>query len=197
MKTTATIAILLLFVLAAPARDACCSQKTDAESPAVSTNSVYRMAGQWTDDSALSRTLAEFQGEPVVVSMIFTHCEYACPLLVNDMRRLRAALPESARARIRPVLVTFDTARDTPQVLHAFRAAQNLDSRWTLLRGADDDVQTLAMMLGVQYKQDARGQFAHSNIITVLNSEGEIVYQHTGLNGDLSPLIDAVLRVTR
>jgi hypothetical protein len=38
--------------------------------------------------------------------------------------------------------------------------------------------------LGVRYKQDARGQFAHSNVITILNAAGEIVHQQAGLSQD-------------
>jgi len=34
----------------------------------------------------------------------------------------------------------------------------------------------------VIYKRDANGDFAHSNLITVLNAEGEIVLQQPGLN---------------
>jgi protein SCO1/2 len=35
---------------------------------------------------------------------------------------------------------------------------------------------------GVNYRKDARGQYAHSNLITVLNAQGEIVAQESGLN---------------
>jgi len=38
----------------------------------------------------------------------------------------------------------------------------------------------------VRYKQDARGQFSHSNLITVLNAGGEIAFQREGLNADVS-----------
>ncbi len=42
------------------------------------------------------------------------------------------------------------------------------------------------MLLGVKCKADARGQFAHSNVLTVLNAEGEIVTQLAGLDADIS-----------
>jgi protein SCO1/2 len=60
---------------------------------------------------------------------------------------------------------------------------------WTLLRGGSDDVLELAALLGVRYKQDAKGQFSHSNIITVLNADGEIVHQQIGLNQDIKETI--------
>ena len=40
----------------------------------------------------------------------------------------------------------------------------------------------LAALLGVKFKKDARGQFAHSNILTVLDAGGEVAHQQNGLN---------------
>ena len=55
----------------------------------------------------------------------------------------------------------------------------------------------LAALLGVNYTEDARGQFAHTNLITVLNAEGEIAFQHTGLRQDPALLITAIEKATR
>ena len=129
--------------------------------------------------------------------MFFASCEYACPVLVSDLQRLRAALPSAVRAQTRFVLVSFDVVRDTTAVLAAYRAKFPLDAGWTLLRGEATDVQDLAMLLGVKYKQDARGQFAHSNLITVLNSGGEIAHQHPGLLGDIAEAAKAVVGVAQ
>ena len=108
--------------------------------------------------------LAALRGKPVVLAMFFASCTYACPMLVNDMQRIAGcACPRDVREGARFVLVTFDTERDTPAALKAFRERSALDADWTLLRGDADSVQELAMLLGVKFKQDAAGQFAHSN----------------------------------
>jgi protein SCO1 len=81
------------------------------------------------------------------------------------------------------VLVSFDTERDTPAALHQYRLQHDLAAeRWTLLHGSNDDVLELAALLGVKFKKDAQGQFMHSNVLTILNSQGEIAFQETGLN---------------
>ena len=51
------------------------------------------------------------------------------------------------------------------------------------------NVAELAARLGMKYRYGARGQFSHSNIITVLNPRGEIVRQQTGLNQDIAETI--------
>lgn len=175
-------------VAAAPA--SCCAE-LKAAAP-LSTRSIYQLDASWTSDASGTASLTSLRGQPVVLAMFFAQCEYACPVLVNDMQRLRASLPEAIRAKAQFVLVSFDTARDTPAALRAFRERMSLDSSWTLLRGDDSTVQDLAMLLGVKFKQDARGQFAHSNLITILNQEGEIAHQHAGLNGDISEAARAV-----
>ena len=52
---------------------------------------------------------------------------------------------------------------------------------WTLMTGSDDQVLELAALLGVKYKRISDLDYSHSNIITVLNREGEIRHQQTGL----------------
>lgn len=181
----------------APAKSACCAEEKPAPatvsccpevkpSAPLTSRSLYQLDATWTDDDARALSLTSLRGRPVILAMFFAQCEYACPVIVNDIKRLRAALPESLRDQAQVVLVTFDTARDTPPALKAFRERMGLDASWTLLRGESDSVQELAMLLGVKFKQDARGQFAHSNVLTLLNAEGEIAHQLAGLNGDVS-----------
>jgi protein SCO1/2 len=53
-------------------------------------------------------------------------------------------------------------------------------------------VRELAALLGINYQRDARGLFAHSNVITVLNPEGEVAFQQAGLNKDSKETIAAI-----
>ncbi len=159
---------------------------------AFTARSLYQLDAKWTDDASRPVQLASLRGRPVVMAMFFASCEYACPIIVSEMKRLRDTLPAAVREQTQFVLVTFDSARDTPAALKAYRERMALDGAWTLLHGADADVQELAMLLGVKYRQDANGQFSHSNLITVLNAEGEIAHQRAGLQGDVSDAARAV-----
>jgi protein SCO1/2 len=198
----ATFALAPFTGAAETAQPACCAAEKpacciahDSTSPApaqLPARSLYQLEAKWTNDGGTQVALGSFRGQPVVVAMFFASCEYACPLLVGDMARLRDALPAETRAKTRFILVSFDTARDTPAALKGYRERMNLDSAWTLLRGDPDSVQNLAMLLGVKFKQDARGQFSHSNLLTILNAEGEIALQQAGLNGSVA---DAAAKV--
>lgn len=127
--------------------------------------------------------LGVLRGRPQVVAMFFASCQFTCPLTVSDLQRIEAALPDNLRTNVGFTLVSFDSTRDTPAMLKTYRAKRGLSSQnWTLLRGEPDDVRELAALLGVIYKQDANGNFAHSNVITLLNAEGEIIFQQPGIN---------------
>jgi protein SCO1 len=188
----------------AAAKPSCCDVKKPSccteEKPAapLAARSLYQLDATWTSDEGQPVKLATLRGQPVVLAMFFATCEYACPVLVHDMQRLRELLPAGLREQARFVLVTFDVERDTTAALKAYRERAGLDANtWTLLRADADTVQDLAMLLGVKYKQDARGQFSHSNLITVLNAEGEIVHQRAGLMGDMSDAAKAVTLAAR
>lgn len=178
-----------------------CGKETDLPATAgisapLTDRSLYQLDSIWTNDAAKPLRLVELRGRPQIVVMFFTSCAYACPLLVQDLKRIEAALPERVRAQAGFVLVSFDSERDTPPALAVYRERQHLPrNRWTLLRGQPDDVLELAALLGVKYKQDARGQFSHSNLITVLNAEGEVVQQQVGLNQGIDETVSAVQRL--
>ncbi len=190
----------LLFVLCVTAASAadkpagkppCCREALPAGH--YTDRSLYQLDSKWTSDVGREVKLGVLRGRVQVLAMFFAQCEYACPILVNDMQRLEQSLPAAIRGRVEFLLVSFDTERDTPAALRAYREKMQLTpERWTLLRGGADDVRELAALLGVNFQKDARGQFAHSNLITVLNPEGEIIHQQTGLKGDTAATIAAL-----
>lgn len=162
---------------------ACC--QLDVPPVAFTDKSVYQVESKWTTDAGKEIKLASLAGKPQVVLMFFANCTYACPILVGNLQRIEAALPPDLRDRVGFTLVSFDSQRDTPAALADYRRSRQLTGgNWTLLHGQPDDVLELAALLGIRYKQDATGQFMHSNVITLLNAKGEIVFQLTGLDAD-------------
>jgi protein SCO1/2 len=184
-----TILLLLLLATVLPAADCC---KDQPAAPPFTANSLYQADLTFTADDGQTFRLAALRGRPVVLTMFFASCGYACPLLTADMAALRAKLPPEIRARTALVLVSFDTERDTPAALRQFREERGLDTQWILLHGTDANVRELAALLGVKYKREADGQFAHSNLITLLNPEGEIIHQRQGLKGGLDEAAQAL-----
>ncbi len=178
----------------------CCAsaQVSEPLSAGLTERSLYQLASVWTNDDGVAVKLSSLRGRPQIVPMFFANCAYACPLLVFQMKQIEEALPESLRNKVGFVLVSFDTERDTPAALHAYRLQHELaPDRWTLLRGSPDNVLDLAALLNVKFKKDAQGQFVHSNAITLLNPQGELIYQKLGLNTDLQEIVSRAAALAR
>ena len=202
MKTRRCLSLVAGSLLWAPlvafAADRCCCQAPAAaaarSAAAYSDRSIYQLNATWTTDGGQPFKLGELRGRPVVLAMFFTSCGYACPRIVSDMARIRQSLPSAVRARAMFVLASFDDEHDTVAALQAYREGHELGTRnWILLRGAPDQIRELAAVLGVSYKKNALGQFSHSNLITILNREGEIAHQRAGLDGGLAEAAQAVV----
>ncbi len=150
-----------------------------------SDRSIFRLTSEWTDDSGHKLQLENFRGRPIVLAMFFANCQHSCPFVVRDMKAMQAALTNSASGRTQFVLVSIDPERDSAAVLKQFRAKQKLPAeRWTLLTGSLDGVRQLADKLGFNYAPGSKTQFAHSLLITVLDTKGEVAHQQAGLGVD-------------
>lgn len=147
--------------------------------------SLYQLSSVWHDQNGREVSLESLRGKPRIVAMIFTNCTYACPRITADMQNIGTLLPADIRDKVGFVLFSMDPERDTPTALAAFAQKMELpSSHWTLLCSTEDNVQEMAAVLGVKYKKDEYGNFSHSNMITILNGEGEVIYKQEGLNQD-------------
>lgn len=182
------------------ARPSCCAarEETPITKVCLSDKSLYHLDSAWTNDAGGVVKLSSLRVRPQIVAMFFANCTYACPLLVYQMQQMESALPEALRDKVGFTLVSFDTERDTSAALHNYRLGHALaNERWTLLRGGPDDVLELAALLNVKFKKDAQGQFLHSNVITLLNADGEIVCQDLGLNSDHGQILHRISELVR
>jgi protein SCO1/2 len=135
--------------------------------------SLYQLQLQLTDQSGTHINLDVFRGQPVLIGMFYGSCPYVCPLTINTLQKTEAALDPSVRKQLRVLLVSLDSALDTPQKLAAVARQQNIDvARWKLARAEPGDVRKLAAVLGVRFRKLPDGEFNHSTVITLLNGNG-------------------------
>jgi protein SCO1/2 len=170
-------------------------KELDKQRPAaLSGSSLYQLDSRWKNQDGSAIQLSKFNGHPVVLVMAYTQCKSTCPILISDMKRIEQGLSGSMKDDVRFVLVSFDSKRETPATLKSYFNAHALNEKqWTLLTSSDEGaVRELAAALGVRYKQEASGDFSHSNVISILNPQGEIVHQQTGLRADPQESIDAL-----
>jgi protein SCO1/2 len=146
-------------------KDDCCKkeQTNNSKLSFDSTISLHDLQSEWTTQDGQKVTLADFHKKATVVAMIFTNCQSACPRITADIQRIENEIPAEKRKDVSFVLISMDL------------------NNWTLLTGAQNDVEDIAGVLNVRINKQADGSFDHSNIIHILNSNGNIVHQQIGL----------------
>ena len=93
------------------------------------------------DANGAAVTEANFAGAPAVVFFGYTHCPDVCP---TTMYVLAEALAASGRDDVRPVLISVDPARDTPDVLRAYVASAGFPPGLAGLTGSPEQVRAAA-----------------------------------------------------
>lgn len=162
-------------------------EKGPRATTAIKEDSIYNLQSELLNTENQKVTLAQFAGQPVVVSMAYSSCAYACPLIISQMQQLEKELDKQGKKNVQFVLVSFDPQRDTPEVLKKYAEKRKLSAKWTLLTAKSDKApREIANVLGVKYKKIEGGDYDHSFVITVLNKEGVIQGQQT--SADKNPL---------
>ena len=155
--------------------------------------SVYNLPSNWTDQNGNQMQLQDLRGDVVVVAMIYTSCQAACPRLVADMRHIEKTVNSKAKSKIKYLLVSIDPNVDTPERLKKFSIDNEMDGeQWLFLRSNEEDTREFAATLAVNYKKISPIDFSHSNIISLFNENGELIYQQEGLGIDYAPTIKAI-----
>jgi protein SCO1/2 len=144
--------------------------------------SIYNLPSNWTNQNSENLEMKDLKGKVLVMVMIYTSCKSACPRLVADMRNIESRLPENSKKNVKLVLISIDPKVDTPERLKAFSIENQMDGiQWEFLRSTEENTREFAAVLAVNYKKVSPLEFSHSNIISVFNAEGELVFQQEGL----------------
>lgn len=101
------------------------------------------------------------QGRVVLLNVIFTSCEDACPLITRKLREVREALGEDA-GRVHFISLTSDPQNDSPQALKAYARKQGADDpNWIFLTGSKEQMDVVLGRLG----QLSRSPEEHSTLL--------------------------------
>ena len=152
-------------------------------------DSIYLLSSQWQDQNADNHPLNYLSGKRQIVSMIYTNCLHTCPTIVSTMQAIESQLSSSELEKTGFVLFSLTPEQDTPEVLKDFAEKRELNlQRWTLLRSEPSNVRSLAMALNIKYKAVSKNEMAHSNLMTVLDDKGRILFQEIADMGQVKQL---------
>ncbi len=133
-----------------------------------------------TERSGREIGLADLQGQPWVVDLIFTNCPAACGMMSTRMREIQEALRKTPEIRL--VSITVDPEHDTPEVLWAYanRFLAKPD-QWWFLTGDPETIRRVAhegLLMGFEETPEEEwerlGRFTHSTRFAVVDGQGRV-----------------------
>ncbi|WP_437593160.1 SCO family protein [Sorangium sp. So ce1000] len=163
-----------------------------AEPPAIR---IPLPAFDLTDQRGQRFGLEQLRGRVWIADFIFTTCPTVCPKLTQRMREIELRGRELGDA-LHLVTFTVDPENDTPAVLAAYTASQQLPlERWTFLTGPLDQIESTVLngfKIAMGKKESSPGLFSifHGERLVLVDQEGVIRGYYEANDAG----IDAILR---
>jgi sulfatase modifying factor 1 len=152
---------------------------------------LFDLPGEWRTQDDKPMKFEHLRGKPILITMGFTSCKFACPRILDDMRRIESSLGEDAN-KLGFVFLSFDTAKDTPAKLRQSLIDHHLDPRrWTFAVASDETIRQAAVALNFKF-QSVDGFLSHSNLIALVDAEGKLVHRVETLGASIDPMVGAI-----
>jgi len=151
------------------------------------------------DEDGKAHTLADWRGQVLAVTFIYTRCPVPdfCPQMdrrFGEVQRHVAGDP-TLRDRVRLLSITFDPEYDTPAVLAAHARKAGADPKvWSFLTGERADVTAFAARFGVSVMPGDAGtqEIVHNLRTSVVDAKGRLSVTFSGSDWTASALVDAL-----
>jgi protein SCO1/2 len=149
-----------------------------------------------TNQARTRIALSQLRGKVVVMNFIYTSCALPqfCYRMTNHFSVLNDRFTGREGRDVVLLSVTFDPTRDTPDVLADYAKQWKADTaRWHFLTGTPDEIERLAVPLGLDYFPD-EGLITHSLRTVIIDRAGRLVANVEGNQFTAQQLEDLVRR---
>ena len=110
------------------------------------------------------------KGKTVAMNLIYTTCQYACPLETAKLSQVQRLLGDRMGRDIFFYSITIDPEHDTPAVLKEYAEKYHAGPGWLVLTGKKEDVELVSKKLGLYSPPDpARNPDGHIPYLLVGN----------------------------
>ena len=158
-----------------------------------------------TDQNGRRVSDTDFANKYRIVYFGFTFCPDVCPVdlatIGAGLRQFESRDPDRA-ARVQPLFISVDPARDTPPVLRAYVA--NFHPRMVGLTGSEEEISRVARAYGVYFQRgrpdpahpDRGYPVDHSRIVVLYGPDGKpiVILPHDRGPGGVADELDRWVR---
>lgn len=165
------------------------------KAPQLPADSLYQLTLPLTNQDGAIADWRARRGKPQLVAMFYTSCKFICPLIVDSGKAIERQLDATQQKKLGILLISMDPKRDDPKALTVIVDKRKLDTtRWTLASPRQDDVRTVAGLLGIRYRLLADGEFNHSSALILLDANGRIIARTEKMGTDPDPVFVAAVK---
>ncbi|MBB5192763.1 protein SCO1/2 [Silvimonas terrae] len=146
-------------------------------------DSVFQVPAPLTDQGGQPFNPAHAAPPATLFTVFYGDCQYACPIIVENLKQTVAALSTTERSRLRVVMISLNPGIDTPEKLAQLAQKNALAPGLFSLVVAKDDADTRlwAAALGVKYRRATNGDINHSTRLVITNRAGVPVADNSTL----------------
>ena len=109
------------------------------------------------------------KGKTVAINLIYTSCEYNCPLETARLAQVQKLLGDRMGKDIFFYSITIDPQHDTPAVLKAYAKQFGAGPGWVFLTGKQADIDLLSRKLGLYSAPNPSNKDGHTPSLLVGN----------------------------
>lgn len=123
-----------------------------------------------TDQDGQQVSLSQFQGRPVALTFLYTHCPDACPLIADEMRQAADLLGRDA-GKVAMLAVSTDPRHDDRAAAVNFSQVHGMAGRWHYLVGSPEQLSPVwqAYYIGVTPSDT---EVTHSEAVFLIDKQG-------------------------
>src|SRR5918911_650297 len=124
-----------------------------------------------TQDGASVRFYDDLiKGKIVAINLIYTSCQYACPLETARLAEVQRVLGDRMGRDVFFYSITIDPEHDTPQVLKEYADKYHVGPGWLFLTGNARDIDLISKKLGLYSGPDrAANPDGHTPFVLIGN----------------------------
>jgi protein SCO1/2 len=108
------------------------------------------------------------KGRIVAIDVIYTNCQYACPIETSKLARMQQLLGDRMGREVFFISISIDPEHDTPAVLKAYAEKFSAGPGWIFLTGKMSDIDVLTRKIGL-WSDPKATQDGHEPMLLVGN----------------------------
>ena len=109
------------------------------------------------------------KGKVVAINLIYTSCEYNCPLETARLAQVQKLLGDRMGKDVFFYSITIDPRHDTPAVLKAYAEQFSAGPGWLFLTGTQTDIDLISRKLGLYSPPNPSNKDGHTPLLLVGN----------------------------